>query len=461
MSLCKRLPIRMLLLVAIVMLLVPISAPASAQSSCTPDSPCEIEVWIVFTDHRLDWALERADEFMARHPEYKVTITPQESYFALLDAYALAAEQGTTPEIAQVFEVGTQFVLDAGFFKPVNQIIAGRDEVLGEPVNFEDFIPVIASYYSIEGEWASVPWNTSTPILYANMNLLRQAGLDAPLPKTWQELDAACAELQPLVDNGTITGCWTMSFESWLFEQWLAQQNAELVNNGNGREGRATEVNLTSDAAIAIAQMVKDMYSKGYFVYTGVRDDFRGSVQVFSSQQAAFMINTSAAAGSVAATAAESDIEILADRMPYNGDVGWTGNIIGGATMWVSDGLDPAVEDGALAFLLFFSNTENAASWHQVSGYVPVRQSAVDLLEQQGWYEENPNYLIASQQLADSQITPATRGAVLGTFSETRHLITQALEDGMLTGGDVGEYMADAEQDANVLLEDYNLLFVD
>ena len=90
-----------------------------------------------------------------------------------------------------------------------------------------------------------------------------------------------------------------------------------------------------------------------------------------------------------------------------------------------------------------------------------MRQSAVDLLEEQGWYDENPNYLVASEQLADSEITSATRGAVLGTFSETRHLITQALEDIMLTDDDIGDRMARAEKEANVLLEDYNLLFVD
>jgi len=460
MSLCKRLTLKKLLLIAIALLLFPISAPASAQSSCTADSPCELEVWIVFTDHRLDWAKERANEFMELHPEYTVTIVPQENYFTLLDAYALASDQGITPEISQISDIGTRFVLDAGYFKPVYEIIAGREEVLGHPVDFEDFIPLLSSYYTLDGEWASVPWNSSTPILYANMNLLRQVGLDAPLPTTWQELEAACVQLQPLVDDGTITGCFTAPLESWHFEQWLAQHNADLVNNGNGRDERATEVDLTSDAAIAIAQWHQDMYNSGYFVYTGSRDDTRGPLQVFSSQQAAFYISTSASAGSVTASAAETGVEVLTGRMPYNADFGWTGNIIGGGSMWITDGLEPEIEEGALAFLLFFSNTENAASWHQISGYVPVRQSAVDLLEEQDWYEQNPNFLVASQQLADGQVTSATRGAVLGPFTEIRHLISQALENAMLTGGDVTAIMAQAEEEANVLLEDYNLLFV-
>src|SRR5690606_30008893 len=104
-------------------------------------------------------------------------------------------------------------------------------------------------YYTIGGDWSSVPWNTSTPIFYANTNLMEQAGVES-IPTTWQELEAACAEFQPLVDAGTITGCVTWPNHGWFFEQWVAQQNEIMVNNGNGREGRPTEVNLTSDAAI-------------------------------------------------------------------------------------------------------------------------------------------------------------------------------------------------------------------
>ena len=42
--------------------------------------------------------------------------------------------------------------------------------------------------------------------------------------------------------------------------------------------------------------------------------------------------------------------------MVYDADVGWTGNILGGATMWITDGLgEPEIEDardGLLALLL-------------------------------------------------------------------------------------------------------------
>jgi len=434
-------------------------APAQAQG-CSADAPCELNALIGFTDHRLDWAVERAVEFGEMFPQYVVNIESFSDYEPLLDSYILSQEQGNPPEIMQLFEVGTQFAIDSGYFKPASQIIAGREEVLGQPVDFDDIIPVVSSYYTIGGEWSSVAWNTSTPILYANLNILNAAGIEE-LPVTWQEVEAACAQLQPMMEAGDINGCIVWPNHGWFFEQWLAQQNTELVNNGNGREARPTEVLLTSDAALNIVQWHKDMYNAGYYAYSGVQRDWPGTVQAFNSEQLPFIMTSSASAGGIMNNAAENGIEVGTSTMVHDGEVGWTGNILGGATMWITDGLEPEVEEGAMAFLLFFSNTANSASWHQVSGYVPVRNSSVAMLEEQGWYEENPNFLTASIQLGESEVTIATQGAVFGTFVETRNIITQAIEDAMLTDRDVGEIMAEAEAEANVLLEEYNLLYVD
>jgi sn-glycerol 3-phosphate transport system substrate-binding protein len=446
-----------LMLVAVMMILMVV--PVQAQS-CAEASPCEIRTWIAFTDFRLDWAKERAAEFNEMFPQFNVTISEYTDYEPLLEAYTLAQEQGTPPQIIQLFEVGTQFAIDSGWFKPVSAIINGREDVLGQPVAFEDIIPVISSYYTIGGDWSSVAWNTSTPILYANMTILNEAGI-TELPATWQDLEATCAQLAPMVEAGTIAGCITWPNHGWFYEQWLAQQNTELVNNGNGRDARPTEVDLTSPASLNIVQWHQDMYNNGYYVYSGVQRDWTGAVQSFSSQQLPFIMTSSASAGGITNDATANGFEVVTGKMLYDGDVEWTGNILGGATMWITDGLAPDIEEGALAFLLYFSNTENSADWHKISGYVPVRNSSIELLQSEGWYDENPNFLTASLQLGDSQVTTATAGAVFGTFVETRDIITQAIEDAMLLGGDVAQIMADAEAEANVLLEEYNLLYVE
>ena len=145
--------------------------------------------------------------------------------------------------------------------------------------------------------------------------------------------------------------------------------------------------------------------------------------------------------------------------MPYNGDVDYVGNLIGGATIWMLDGMDQTTEEGALAFLNFFSNPENAAAWHQLTGYIPITQDAVDLLESQGWYDESPNSKVASDQLAKAENTPASLGALLGNFVGIRDVITLAIEDILVNDVDVATRMAAANEEANKSLAEYELLF--
>ncbi len=123
------------------------------------------------------------------------------------------------------------------------------------------------------------------------------------------------------------------------------------------------------------------------------------------------------------------------------------------------NGLDSATEDGALAFLNFFSNPENAAAWHKLTGYVPITEAAVALLEDEGFYDESPNSKVASDQLAAAQNTPASLGALLGNFVGIRDVITIAIEDILVNDLDVAERMAEANEEANKSLSEYEALY--
>jgi sn-glycerol 3-phosphate transport system substrate-binding protein len=231
------------------------------------------------------------------------------------------------------------------------------------------------------------------------------------------------------------------------------------TNNENGREDRASELFLDSEPSVAIASWWQGMEDKGYYVYSGRQRDWAATEQAIQTGTVAMAITSSADAANITNAAKENNIDIVTTRMPYNAETGWTGNLIGGASLWLVKDLPTEVEDGALAFMLWLNNTENAAEWHQVTGYLPIRESSVALLESQGWFEENPNFYTASDQINNSTVTTATRGALLGSFPQTRDVITQTMEDLMLQGGDPAQAMAQANQQANQLLAEYNSLY--
>jgi len=386
--------------IAAVLGLLAVMAISAAAQSAT-----EVRVWIAFTDTRLDWARQVAADFSAMNPDYNVVVDGYANYEEILDATVLALEQGNPPAIVQWFEVGTQFARDSEYFKPVEVAIAGRSEIAGVPVNLDDFITPVRSYYTLDGQFTSMPWNSSSPILYSNTAMLAAAGIETP-PATWQEVEAACELIMALPDAPQ--GCITWPNHGWFFEQWVAQQDGVLSNNGNGRDERATEVLLNSDAGLAVANWWQSMYQKGFYTYTGVQRDWSGTEQAIQSASAAMIITSSADAANITNAAAENGIEIVTTRMPYNAETGWTGNLIGGASLWLVDGLDPVVEDGALGFMLYLNNAENAADWHRVTGYLPITYGAVEVLEAEGWFETNPNFRTAFDQINDSTVTAAT-----------------------------------------------------
>lgn len=422
-----------------------------------------IGFWVAFSDEaRLGFTEDKAAEFNAAHPEYNIEVTSFASYNDVFDAAVLAVDSGDPPGIIHFFEAATRQALDAvdsasnPIFKSVTEAIAGRTEIAGEPVVLDSVVDAARNYYTVDGSFFSMPWNTSSAIGFGNTDMLDAAGV-TEVPTTWAEVEAACELVMALPDAPS--GCITWPNHSWFVEQSLGQQGELFANADNGRTGRATEVFLESDGMIDYITWWKDMADKGYYTYTGAQRDWDGTANAFLAQEVAMLIYSSSDTTFLTESGAEAGFNVQAAFMPHNGDVDYVGNLIGGATLWMLDGMDTTEEDGALAFMNFFSNAANAAEWHQITGYVPITQDAVDLLETEGWYAESPNSLVASDQLAAAQNTPASLGALLGNFVAIRDVITLAIEDILVNDLDVAERLAQANEEANKSLTEYEALF--
>ena len=444
-------------------LLVAAGAGLSAASANASGGTTEIGISIGFTDSRLDWVNNVAAAFEANHPEYDIVVDGYDDYESLLQAVTLAADQGDAPAIAQYFEVATQQARDAvtgegePLFANVGEAVADRTEILGEPVVLGDIVSAAADYYTVDGQFTSMPWNTSSTVFYANNTYLEAAGIDKA-PETWAEVETACAAIMALDDAPT--ACITWPNHGWFFEQSIAQQGGLFANNDNGRAARADEVFLDSPEMLNFVNYWKSLADAGYYTYTGTQRDWDGTVNAFTAQEVAFILTSSGDAGGLVTTTADAGFEMMVARMPYNGDTPYVGNLIGGATLWLVNGLDETTQDGALAFMQFLNNPENAASWHQETGYIPITNGAVALLEEQGWFEENPWARVATDQLDLADGSPAARGALLGGFVEIRDITTQAMEDVLVSGADPAERFGEAAEEAQTVLTDYNDLYV-
>ncbi len=418
----------------IVWLALSLVALASAQT--------ELEFWYGFTDdQRSGWIEERIAEWNAANPEYRMVGQRRSSYPETLRDAQLAARQGNPPHLVQIYEIGSQIALDSGVYVPVGEIVPDFD--------FSDYIQPVLNYYTIGGQVNSIPFNSSSPVIYANQDLMAQAGLDPEdVPETFGEILEACQAAQ---DAGMSQSCLTFPLVGWFVEQWVAEQGETYVNNDNGRAERATEVNLTSDAVRNVFNWIKEMNDRGFYTYTGTRQDWAGSRAIFQNGEAMFLITSVADLGLIREAAEESGMTFTTGKLPIPDGATRNGVVVGGASIWVSRDHPEDELAAAVDFVLYMTNPENMTSWAELTGYYPVRTSSVEMLGEAG-------QTAAFEQLLETQVNSATAGALLGTFEDTRIIVEEAVQR-VLGGGDVESALEDAKAQADARLQEYNANF--
>ena len=133
-----------------------------------------------------DVIVKLADDFNKSQSEYKVVASYKGSYADTLNAGIAAFRAGNAPHILQVFEVGTATMMAAkGAIKPVFQLMKDA----GEPFDPNSYLPAITGYTrTVKGEMLSFPFNSSSMVMWVNLDALKKAGIARGLPpKTWPE----------------------------------------------------------------------------------------------------------------------------------------------------------------------------------------------------------------------------------------------------------------------------------
>ncbi|WP_166664440.1 extracellular solute-binding protein [Actinophytocola oryzae] len=400
---------------------------------------------------------KRAREFEKKHPEYKLNVEfPY--YQRLPEDVEKAALNGEAPTIASYNTSATQFAWDTmdangkPVFTPIGKAIAGRTQILGEKVVVDDLVPAGRNYYSVAGELAAMPLSLSTLHLFANMTMLKAAGVQS-VPRTWDEITAACDALAKVATSPE--HCIAFANEGKLFQQALAQAGVPLTDNDNGRSGRATTVDLNSPELVGFATWWQRLYQSGYFLYTNKMEDWGGTFDAFAKQQVAFGVTSSFAINWKVDAAKQGNFELgvgptPSSRAPYSG--AW----LGGEGMYLAAGLDKKTQDGALAFMNYLNSPKNGAEWHTAYGSSPVTGGVYKELQRQGYYKDHPDHLVTVEQLNAAPTTSGGSSALVGAFAGIQSSLMRAIDDIMEKGADPLARLTRADDISQELLTDYN-----
>ena len=380
----------------------------------------EIQWWHSMTGVLNDRVNEIAQKFNASQSDYKVTAVFKGQYDESMAAAIAAYRSGNPPQIVQVFEVGTATMMAAkGAIKPVYQLMAES----GEKFDPKAFLPAVSGYYSdTQGHLLSMPFNSSTQVMYINKDAFKKAGLDpnAP-PKTWPEVGAAAEKLKAV---GMACG-FTTGWQSWVqLESFSAWHNVPFGTKENGFGGLDTRLTFNGPVQVRHIQNLGDWSKKGFFTYAGRKDE---PLAKFTSGDCGIITTSS---GSYANIKANAKFDWSVAQLPYYADVQGApqNTIIGGATLWVLTQKNPDVYKGIAKFFTFLASPEIQSDWHQKTGYVPITLAAYDLTKTQGFYEKNPGTDIAIKELTNKPPTANSKGVRFGNFVQIRNIVDEEFE---------------------------------
>jgi len=360
-----------------------------------------------------------ADGFNKSQGDYKLVATYKGNYADTMTAGIAAFRAKSPPHFLQVFEVGTASMMAAkGAIKPVYEVMAES----GLPFDPNVYLPTVTGYYTTgDGKMLSMPFNSSTPVLYFNKEAFKKAGLDPNKPpKTWPEVADYARKLVKVGYTGFSTA-WI----SWIhLENFSAWHNVPIGTKANGFGGLDTEFVFNSPLQVKHIQQLADWQKEKVFIYGGRRN--LGNAK-FSSGEVAMYTESSAGYAGFKKTC---KFDFGTSMLPYWPDAPGApqNTIIGGASLWVMAGHSPEEYKGVATFFKYLSSPAVQADWHQFTGYLPITMAAYELTKKQGVYKKDPGMETALKQMTLNKPTENSKGLRFGNYVQERSVIYNELE---------------------------------
>ena len=163
-------------------------------------TPVEITFWHAMGGVNGEAIVKLVEDFNAAYEgKIHVNYEYQGDYDSAFTKIQAAGMNSIPCDLMQVYDIGTRFMIDSGWIKPVQEFIDAED------YDISQIEPNIAAYYTVDGKLYSMPFNSSTPTLYYNKTAFAEAGLDPEVaPKNFDELFEMARKLEVKNEDGTV-----------------------------------------------------------------------------------------------------------------------------------------------------------------------------------------------------------------------------------------------------------------
>ncbi|NTZ19851.1 ABC transporter substrate-binding protein [Paenibacillus sp. JMULE4] len=429
-----------LLSLVIVFSLVGCSPEAStSEARKTGDGKIKVTFWHAMNGTPGDLIKSMVDKYNASQSKYFVEASYQGTYEEALTKLKAVGGTKEAPTIMQAQEIATKYMIDSGFVQPV------QDFIDKDNYDLSKLEENILGYYQVNGKLYSMPFNTSNSILFYNKDKFKAAGLDPENPPTtYAEIREAAKKLTNSNDKG-----FSLVIYGWFVEQLLANQGADMVDHGNGRDALATKSLLDSKQSLEIFKWLDDMNKDGSIGNYGRKfDDVRAAFR--AGKVAMFLDSTAGTPGNVK----DVPFQVGTAFMP-SPDGKNNGVIVGGASLWIMNSVAEEEKEGAWDFMKFMTQPETQAEWAAGTGYFPITKAAYDQQVLKDTYAKYPQFTTAVKQLQQTKLSSATKGALISVFPEARLEVATAIER-VYKGEDPQKVVDELNKKVTGLIEENN-----
>lgn len=348
-------------------------------------------------------------------------------YKGLLQNFQAEAATGDTPAIIQVgWSFLEYFSNNFSYVEPQDII----DEHFPEDKTFleDNFLPnILELAENEEGNQVGIPYSLSSPVLYINKDILREAGLNENGPQTWEETIEFANTIKEK------TGKYGLYIQepadNWATQAILESNGARMITDG--KASFASEEGI--EAYEAYADMVLNKESALHISWAeGVQSFIDGNVG---------MVYTTIAQRANIQKGATFDVAAISSPA-------WEGEETrlpaGGAFLAIT-AQDEEEQKAAWEFEKYLYSLEAMANWTIGTGYVPPRKDVAEAENGlKSFLEENEMMEAAIGQmdkvvswvsfpgdagLQAEQILLDTRDRILGGTVDVRTGLTEAQEE--------------------------------
>lgn len=229
----------------------------------------------------------------------------------------------------------------------------------------DNFLPnVLDLAVNSSGEQVGIPYSLSSPVLYINRDILREAGLPEEGPSTWEEVDEFARTIKEKTGK---YGFYMQEPADFWAQQGLIESNGAQMLTKN--EDGTAQASFASEEGIEAMQMVADLIQDG----VGLHISWEEGCQSFIDGNCAMLYTTIARRASVQ-NGAQFDVATV--KSPTWGDK--ERRVPAGGCFLAITAQDEEQIQAAWEFEKYLYSVESVAAWTIGTGYVPPREGVAD-----------------------------------------------------------------------------------